>query len=244
MLYFIEEYTTMENKSTCKKNKAISFILKHKSLCFFILLFVLLILIIYKKDEIFNLLLVRDVNSITDFVGSFGFLSFLAFIILVIIEVVVAPIPSIVLYAVGGILFGTVLGGTGALIGNIIGAWIAFTIARRYGRQAFEKKINKRRLKQFDRFSRKYGSHTIFFLRINPITSSDIFSYLAGFTKMNIRQFILGTISGLAPLIYIQSYLGGSVIKDNPLLTKIFIILSIAYVAVFFYWIYHMGKKK
>jgi uncharacterized membrane protein YdjX (TVP38/TMEM64 family) len=235
----------MKNKSTtCKEKSIMCFFLNHKALTLAVVLLGLLILVSYNRGGISNILLERDFNSVVDFVESFGYLSLLIFIILVIVEVIVAPIPSVILYAVGGILFGTFLGGAGALLGNIIGAWIAFEIARRYGRKIVENKIDKKKLKQFDKFSRKYGSHAIFLLRINPITSSDIFSYLAGLTKMPAKQLILGTAWGLVPLVFVQSYFGSDVIKGNPLLTKIFIIVSIVYIIVFFYWIYYIKKKK
>lgn len=184
-----------------------------------------------------------DSETLINFINSFGLLAIAVFIILVIIEVVVAPIPSVVLYAVGGIIFGTFWGGTAALIGNIIGAIIAFQIARIYGRKHIEKGIKKDKLKKFDSFTKKYGVYTIFLLRINPFTSSDVFSYLAGLTKMPIKHLIIGTALGLLPLVYIQSYIGDSFIKNNPIIYLLFIVASIAYVAIFFYGIYHFRKK-
>ena len=63
--------------------------------------------------------------------------------------------------------------------GHLIGDGIYFQIARSWARNFIEKKIPAKQRKKFDNFSEKRGSLAIFILRVNPITSSDIFSYIA-----------------------------------------------------------------
>jgi uncharacterized membrane protein YdjX (TVP38/TMEM64 family) len=132
----------------------------------------------------------------------------------------------------GGILFGPFLGGFYGLIGNIIGAGIAFQISRHWIREYIQQKISNGIKKKFDRASEKHGPLAVFILRINPLTTTDLVSYVAGISKMKFWKFLLSTTIGLAPLVFVESYLGKS-IKDNPLLFKIFIILSILYVVAF-----------
>lgn len=62
-----------------------------------------------------------------------GVLAPVAYVLFVTAEVIVAPLPGLLLYIPGGLLFGPVLGGTLALIGNILGAGIACSLARRLG---------------------------------------------------------------------------------------------------------------
>lgn len=54
-----------------------------------------------------------------------GFFAPVAYVIFVITEVIVAPIPGLMLYAPGGLIFGPWLGGFLAIIGNTIGAGIS-----------------------------------------------------------------------------------------------------------------------
>lgn len=220
------------------QNKTLNWIKENKFLVIIIAIIAVIFILVYKSN-----LINTDTQTIVDFVNSFGTLGIIIFTALVVVEVVVAPIPSVILYAAGGILFGTFWGGTAALIGNIIGAIIAFEIARNLLRKHFEKRIDKSKLKKFDHFSQKYGGYAIFLLRINPFTSSDVFSYLAGLTKMKRWHLIVGTALGLAPLSYLQAYLGDGFIKNNPLLEAIFIFLAIAYVAGFFYFIFKKNNK-
>lgn len=171
-----------------------------------------------------------DVNDIRTAIESFGNFALLAYFLIVIIEVVVAPIPSILLYSVGGILFGGIITAIVALIGNIVGAIIAFYIARFFLQETFEKKVSPKKRKQFHTMIDKYGIYAIFFLRLNPLTSSDMFSYLAGLTNMSMWKFALATGLGLLPLVLVQSYFGAEVLASSSALTTVSIIITILFV--------------
>lgn len=185
-----------------------------------------------------------DDDSIVKFVDSFGGFSYFIFVIIVILEVVLAPIPALALYVAGGALFGTFLGGVLTLVGNLIGAFIAFYIARRFGRNFVERRTDEKMRKKFDDFSEKYGIFSLFLLRVNPFTTSDLFSYLSGLTKMRVRDFLIGTGLGLIPMIFIQAYFGESFVKNHPILYSVLILVSIAYLLVFFYLIWKAAKMK
>jgi uncharacterized membrane protein YdjX (TVP38/TMEM64 family) len=208
---------------------------------FLVVLFVIMFYS-YSTGGIIKNIVSSNTEGVSQFIASFGILSIFVFFILVILEVVIAPIPSVVLYAVGGAVFGTFIGGTTALAGNIIGALIDFKIAEKYGRRFVEGKVNGRRMEQFDRFSGRYGGWAIFLLRLNPFTSSDLVSYLAGLSKISMTQLLVGTGLGLLPLTYLQAYFGESVLFHSSLLTLIFILISLAYVAAFFYGIKRVRK--
>jgi len=159
-------------------------------------------------------------------------LAALVFILLITLEVIFAPIPPLILYLVGGVMFGGLLGGVYALIGNTLGATIDFWIARTFGRSYIEKKVPLKIRHKFDRFFSKYGTISIFLLRVNPLTTSDIFSYLAGFSKMRYLGFISATILGLIPYVFIQSYLG-DIFTRNNIIFNTFLLLSFIYIIIF-----------
>jgi len=214
---------------------------------FFLLCLIILVAGIYYSyttEGIIYSVLSEDTDSVIEYINSFGSLAALILILLVILEVIAAPIPPLLLYVVAGIIFGKLTGGLLVLTGNLIGATIAFLIARTIARDYISKKIDPKSRRKFDKFSEKYGTFAIFFLRINPITSSDIFSYIAGLSKMKLSKFLIGTTLGLAPLVFLQTYLGADIIKSNPLLLLIFIIVSIAYFLVFLYLVVHFMIKR
>lgn len=206
-----------------------------------ILLIIIALLVIfyisYSSDGFVHSIINSDEDALESFLNSFGIFSYLVFILLVILEVILAPIPALALYVAGGALFGTFLGGTLTLIGNLIGAFIAFWIARRYGRKFVEKRVDPNSRKKFDNFAEKYGIFSLFILRINPFTTSDLFSYLSGLTKMKVKHFLLGTGLGLTPMIFAQAYFGEAFVKSHPILYVVLIWISIAYLLAFIYLI-------
>lgn len=202
-------------------------------------IFVIIIVLIthsYFQGGLFKSWFNGNVSEFIEAIRSLGALSQIALVLIVIAEVVFAPIPPLVVYIAGGVLFGGLYGGILVLIGNIIGAYIDFTVARNFLGERFETKINKKFKEKFNNYFKKYGGISIFILRINPLTSSDIVSYLAGFTKIRPTRFLIATALGLIPLIFVQTYLGGSVIGSNIILTTITLLFSIFYLIIFLYF--------
>lgn len=132
------------------------------------------------------------------------------------IEVVIAPIPGLMLYAPGGILFGPLLGGSLALIGNVIGAGIACSLTRSLGSTWLTRFFPPDRLDAMQAVIDKRGGWFIFLLRLNPLTSSDLVSYAAGFTRMRIWKVMVATGFGMAPLCYAQAWLAEGLMTSFP----------------------------
>ncbi|MEO2014860.1 MAG: VTT domain-containing protein [Fuerstiella sp.] len=145
--------------------------------------------------------------------GSFAPVVYVAFVI---VEVVVAPIPGLMLYAPGGIIFGPVLGGALSLLGNVIGAGIACSITRMLGRTWLSRLFEERRLEQLQAKVESQGMWLIFLLRINPLTSSDVVSYAAGFTRIPIWKVTAATGCGMAPLCFAQAWLADGLLTAIP----------------------------
>jgi len=148
---------------------------------------------------------------------SWGALAPLAYILFVTAEVVIAPLPGLMLYAPGGIIFGGFLGGLYSLAGNLLGAAIACQVMRLLGQQLFGEGI-RRNLEKLAPLLETRGIWVVFFLRVNPFTSSDLVSYAAGLTPMPVWKVILGTAMGMAPLCWLQSYLAEGLMEAFPAL--------------------------
>ena len=72
----------------------------------------------------------------------------------------------------------------------------------------------------------------IVMLRLNPLTSTDLVSYAAGFTRIPIRNVMMSTGIGMAPLCFAQSWLSDSIFNRWPQLLWPLLILSAAYLIV------------
>lgn len=156
------------------------------------------------------------VERLKQYFVSFGVFAPLVYVFFVVVEVVVAPIPGLMLYAPGGIVFGPALGGTLSLIGNIIGAGIACAVTRSLGINWLTRFFEPDKLERAQNEIETRGVLLIFLLRLNPLTSSDVVSYAAGLTRIPIWKVMLVTGCGMAPLCFAQAWLAEGLITAFP----------------------------
>jgi len=215
-----------------------------------ILISVLLLLLVamifsYFTQGIIYQIINLDSQKVADFLEPFKAWAFILYFIVMICEVIFAPIHPFPFYVAGAIIFGPFIAAVLACLGGAVGGAIAFLIAKKWGRKHVEKIVSKEKIEKFDNFTRKHGGLSVFLLRVNPLTSTDIWSYIAGISKVSFWKFMIGTFVGLIPAIFIQVYIGIP-IKDNPLLFKLFMIVILLYflVAVFLIlWVKRSSRK-
>lgn len=158
----------------------------------------------------------EKVERLRQIFEQFGVLAPLVYFVFVTIEVVIAPLPGLMLYAPGGILFGGFLGGLIALLGNVAGAGIACAVTRSFGDSWLARLVPSESLERVQDKLERRGSWLIFLLRLNPLTSSDLVSYAAGFTRIPIWKVMVATLAGMAPLCFAQAFLAESVLTAIP----------------------------
>lgn len=174
---------------------------------------------------------------------SFGTWAPLAYILFVTAEVVVAPLPGLMLYAPGGILFGGFFGGLYALVGNLLGAAIAYHVMRFAGAALFGEQI-RGRLRGLEGVLEKRGFWIVFLLRVNPVTSSDLVSYAAGLTPMPLWKLLLGTAAGMAPLCWLQAYLAEGLLEAFPVLLYPVLGACVLYLLLVVWIVRALGRKE
>ncbi len=166
-----------------------------------------------------------------------GRLAPVVYVAAVVVEVLVAPIPGMLLYAPAGALFGGLLGGTLSLIGNTIGAAIACGVGSALGESALARRIDGTKLAAYRTAIQERGLWVVLLLRINPLTSSDLVSYMAGAVGVPIWRVALGTFIGMAPLCYAQSYLAEQIFEVLPGAVYILVGAGILYVLALVIWL-------
>ena len=234
--------SSSENK--IRLTKAKSLLLKHKLFLFFLLSLLIFLIINYFQEGFMFALFRGDAVSLQESIERFGSFALVAYFFLIILEVVFAPIPSILLYSLGGVLFGGFLATLVTFLGNAVGAGIAFYISKVFLKDRFDIKISEKSRKTFNKSVEKHGHYAVFFLRLNPFTSSDAISYLAGLTSMKFIPFIISTSLGLLPLIFIQTYIGGEFLSSHPFLVNLLFILTGIFLLVGFVSLFALFKKK
>lgn len=170
----------------------------------FLLILATLIIIFWKPLTT----LFSDTEKIRNYVKNFGVLAPVIFIGFTILQVLFAPIPGQVSGIAGGYIFGAFWGIVYSMIGLVIGSFIVFYFARKFGRAFVEKIIDKETLKKFDGLIKKRGIFFLFLIYLLPLFPDDAISYLAGLTKIKIRNLIIISAVGRLPGYVVLSLVG------------------------------------
>lgn len=160
---------------------------------------------------------VRDaeLEEAVDYLRGFGGWTVVIVLALFVVEALIAPLPTWFLMIINGMLFGPWIGALVSFIGVLLGAMAAFTIARWVARRFIRGLIPDGLLERVDDFSRRNGFAVLFLLRLVPFTSSDLWSYVAGLSRIPVTHFLAATGLGDLPGVLLFSFLGEAVI-ENP----------------------------
>ena len=173
----------------------------------------------------------QSLEALRSLLARWGRLAPIIYTLAVIVEVLIAPIPGTLLYAPAGALFGAFLGGTLSLAGNVIGAGLACVIGRALGERLAGRRFVGGDLGRYRELVEKRGVWVILLLRVNPLTSSDVVSYAAGVVGVPVWQVVVGTLIGMTPLCYLQSYLAQQLFQVIPGAMYWLVGVSLVYVA-------------
>lgn len=156
-----------------------------------------------------------EVEDAVEFLRGFGAWTFAIVILLFIVEALVAPLPTWFLMIANGMLFGPWIGALVSFIGVMAGALAAFAVARWVARRFIRGFIPEGLLKRVDDFSRANGFAVLLVLRLVPFTSTDLWSYVAGLSRLPVLHFVAATALGDIPGIALFSFVGPAVL-ENP----------------------------
>jgi uncharacterized membrane protein YdjX (TVP38/TMEM64 family) len=203
-----------------------------------ILVFMSALVVSYTSDGIISFLVRPGIASedrivlVQTYFKDWGALAPVAYVAMVTIEVIVAPIPGLMLYAPGGVIFGGFWGGLLSLVGNVLGAGISCQLIRIFGQKQLERLLAGGTFARYEQRLSRAGLWIILALRINPLTSSDLVSYAAGLTRIATWKVMLGTCLGMAPLCWTQAYLSDELLRAFPSLIYPLIALCVIYAIV------------
>lgn len=156
-----------------------------------------------------------EVEDAVEFLRSFGGWTFVVVIALFIVEALIAPLPTWFLMIANGMLFGPWIGALVSFVGVMAGAMAAFSVARWLARRFIRGFIPDSLLTRVDDFSRNNGFAILLVLRLVPFTSTDLWSYVAGLSRLPLLHFIAATALGDLPGIALFSFVGPAVL-ENP----------------------------
>lgn len=186
-----------------------------------------------------------DIDSLKQYILSYGALAPIISFILMIVQSVAAPLPAFLITFANAALFGWVWGAVLSWSSAMAGAALCFFIAKFLGRDVVEKLTSKYAIDSIDKFFDKYGKYTILVCRLLPFISFDIVSYAAGLTSMKFLPFFIATGIGQLPATIVYSYVGGMLTGGAKLfVTGLMILFALSVMIYMFKKIYNDKKSK
>ena len=186
-----------------------------------------------------------DIDSLKQYILSYGALAPIISFILMIVQSVAAPLPAFLITFANAALFGWKWGAFLSWSSAMAGAALCFFIAKFLGRDVVEKLTSKYAIDSIDEFFDKYGKYTILVCRLLPFISFDIVSYAAGLTSMKFLPFFIATGIGQLPATIVYSYVGGMLTGGTKLfVTGLLILFALTIVIYMLRKIYNEKKYK
>ena len=150
-----------------------------------------------------------DVDSVVEYIRSFGTYAMIFSFCLMVFQSVMAPLPAFLITFANAAIFGWWQGAILSWTSSMAGAVLCFYIARGLGRDVVERFAGHGALASVEGYFKKYGSKTILVCRLLPFVSFDAVSYFAGLTPIKLLPFLIATGLGQLPATIIYSYVGG-----------------------------------
>jgi uncharacterized membrane protein YdjX (TVP38/TMEM64 family) len=118
------------------------------------------------------------------------------------------PFPAELVAIANGMLFGPVLGTLITWTGGMLGAYLAFGLARWLGRPFVHAVVGERQRAAIDRWAARQGGGVLLFSRLVPVISFNLVNYAAGLTAISWWTFSWATGLGILPLTCLMVVMG------------------------------------
>ncbi len=162
---------------------------------------------------------VLDQETLKAFLAPLGIWAPLVFILLLAVRPVTL-LPGQVFTAVGGILFGVMLGTVYALVGSLLASALVFLIARKLGTKAMKRFAGKN-FGPLESVARKHDFKVAAVVTINPLFPTDIMVALAGASGARFWPTALGMLIGTTPGTFLTAQFGASLSRGETVMTAV-----------------------
>ena len=151
-----------------------------------------------------------NIDRLREFIHSFGFWAPFISACLMVTQSVVLFLPAFPIFVVNALSFGPLWGMFLSWSSAVVGSLVCFTIAKKLGRPAVQKLVNRIHLEAADLALRKYEKFIILLFGFLPVISFDVISYASGLTLLTFWEFL-----PLVSLAQIPSALFYSLLVDK-----------------------------
>ena len=219
-----------------------TFVFKFTILTFGLIALLLIVLYFLKITGVFSQ--IKSVESLRNYVASFGYLAIAIYILLNFLQVVVLPIPGVISIGTGVALFGPLKTAIFSFIGIFLGSIVAFFIGRILGYKVVKWLVGKESLDKWLKSVKNKDKVVLTFMFLFPFFPDDVLCFVAGITTMSSTYFILMiTVCRIISVFTTAYSLNGSIIPYNTWWGILLWILIISLTVLISIFIYKNGEK-
>lgn len=218
--------TFVLNKLAIFKSAFILIILAVIILCAFITVSEVGHLNDYENDE-------DKIQGLVNIINSTGAWGMVVFVLIQVLQIVILPLPAIVCYVPGTIIWGPLIATLLASAGVLIGSVIAYFIGRLWGKKAVIWIAGKEATEKYSAYFGKRGKGIFILMQILPFFPDDILCMIAGLTSMNFAFFFVAILLVRPLIIAAYCYLGsGTVIPFEGWGIAVWVVIFVVFVAL------------
>ncbi len=148
-----------------------------------------------------------SVATIADAIHSWGVWGVLGAVGLMVLHSFV-PFPAEFLAVANGMVYGTVWGTAITWAGAMLGAAIAFGVARALGRSFVEALVARRDWHLLDAWTTRRGAVLVLASRLVPVIAFNLVNYAAGLSGISWWTFVWTTGVGILPMVTLMVVIG------------------------------------
>ncbi len=156
---------------------------------------------------------IRTTRGLRDYIQRFTPYSHLVFFGIQLASVILAPIPSNLTAAAGGVLFGALTAFLLTWMAVVLGSAIVFLLGRALGRPFAERFISRRNLERYGEVIRRKRDVFLLLAFLFPFFPDDLLCIMAGLTEISFRRFLLLVALARPWGLLVASAVGGSALR-------------------------------
>ena len=157
-----------------------------------------------------------SLEGVRAYIAQFAPYSYLCFFLVQILSVIFAPIPSNVVAAAGGLLFGTLPAFLVTFSAVVSGSLLTFSLARALGRDFAGRLVSQKLSEKYQSVLQAKTSTFLALAFLFPFFPDDMLCILAGLTSVSFRRFALTVLLARPWGLLFASALGGSSFQLPP----------------------------
>ena len=149
----------------------------------------------------------------TDFNQKYEVHQAWVFAIVLMVSDLFLPIPASAVMSAIGSKYGMLIGFIINFSGLILAGFVAYFSAILFSRKGSSFICSEKEIEEYSKFFNKYGGISVIVSRALPILP-EVTSLMAGFSRMNFKQYCTSLVLGSAPVALLYSWIGSSMSKE------------------------------